>query len=101
MIDLYLKVNTEKELIEALPFARVESKDGEIWVKDTHSYSLDLIGTIYNDDGEFDEDGEVIKAPTVIKGYHANIRCKESIAQLIDKSVILDIDPKNPKRKFA
>lgn len=32
----------------------------------------DIIGTLYKRDGEYDQEGNVTKAPTAIQGYHVN-----------------------------
>lgn len=97
MMDLFLKSDSEADMIEALPFARTDDD----WVVATHEYALDIIGTIYNDNAVFDADGEVITPATAKDGFHANLRCTPEIAATVDPAVILDPAPVTPVREFA
>jgi hypothetical protein len=64
-----------------------------------HTGALDIIGTIYNNDGVYDEEsGEVVTPPTAMEGYHINIILKESLPQIL-KSYL--VSPKRPYRVFA
>lgn len=56
---------------------------------------LDIIGTIYNNDGVYDDDGNVITPPTTIDGYHVN--STHYIEEFADKLV----EPTTPRRMFA
>ena len=37
----------------------------------SHTFAIDEVGTIY-EGGEYDAEGEVIEAPTVLPGWHVN-----------------------------
>jgi len=64
-----------------------------------HTGALDIIGTIYNNDGVYDEEsGEVVTPPTAMEGYHINLILKESLPQIL-KSYL--VSPKRPYRVFA
>lgn len=54
-----------------------------------------IIGTIYNNDGEYDEEGNVITDPTVMEGYHVNTTTK--LVGLDDYLVT----PEVPRQVFA
>lgn len=106
MEKLYLRAKNEAELIKALPFARSVDGDGNsFWRSAKHDYSLNIIGTIFKDDGVYGEiqaDGEreVIKAPSQIDGFHANLKCTKEIKKKIPKDVIIT-QPNNPKGVWA
>jgi len=101
MNDLYLKTATEQELIDALPFARGVDENGvDIWVTATHDYALDIIGDVYNKDGVYDANGEVITPPTKVAGFHANLRCNDIVAMLVPQSTIIIPPPNTPTVEF-
>lgn len=57
----------------------------------------DIIGTLYKNDSEYAEDGSVIKAPTVIPGFHVNFTEEvEAIEQYK-----CDPQPVTPYRVYA
>lgn len=95
MIDLYLKATDEQDLIDQLSFAR----SGDEWIQATHNFALDVIGVMPNNDGVYDESGEVITPATIAPGYHANIRCADDF--LVNIPVNLIIDPVTPNRIWA
>ena len=92
--DIYLKTADEAELIEALPFARIDDQ----WAIDTHDYSLIVIGQLNHDDVVYDEEGEVASPATPIEGFHANLRCTQEIAALIPDNIT--ITPTTPSVTF-
>ena len=57
----------------------------------------DVIGIIYNNDGEWDEEGNVITAPTKQTGYHVNF--PEEIPEIAQYKV--DPQPTTPMRIYA
>lgn len=57
----------------------------------------DVIGIIYNNDGEYDEEGNVITAPTKQKGYHVNFQ--EEVPEIAQYK--LDPQPTTPMRIYA
>ena len=62
----------------------------------TADRAIDVIGTIYNDDGVYDEKGEVVTAPTAIMGFHVNYQ-----GALPEGWETFEITPEQPKRVFA
>ena len=67
------------------------------WSYYTHEHSCDVVGTIYNDDGVYDEEtGEVISEPTVMEGFHVNF-----IGELPQELQANLVTPASPHRKFA
>jgi hypothetical protein len=38
----------------------------------THDHAIDVVGTIWNNDGVFDSDGTVVTPATAKAGYHVN-----------------------------
>ncbi len=74
-----------------------EYEDQTTWSYYTHEHSCDVVGTIYNNDGVYDEEtGEVISAPTVMEGYHVNF-----IGELPEELQANIVTPVSPYRKFA
>ena len=60
---------------------------------------VDVIGDIWNDDGEYDlETGEVITPPTKKEGYHVNIILQSGLPEELQEFVVV---PQNPHRVFA
>ena len=102
MTDLYLRTTDEQELIDSLSFARgVDEDDDGIWITGSHNYSLDIIGNLYNDDGVFDSNGEVITPATKLSGFHANLCCTEAIADLVPAAIQVTPKPNKLKRVWA
>ena len=103
MINLYLKAADEAELILGLLFARAtDENQNEIWVKDTHDYSLVLIGAIYEGTGEYstDENGHQYELKTAFDGYHANLRLiNEDLASSVPESIQIP-EPNTPTLIF-
>ena len=72
------------------------------WVIQSRTHAIDNIGTIWNDDGEYEfneETGEVtvIKERTPMAGYHVNYKCNVLPASLTS----YEVHPEKPYRKFA
>ena len=103
MIELCLKAEDDASLIEALSFARSKDEDdNDIWITDTHSYSLVIIGTLYNKDEVYSEEtGEIATPPTTIDGYHADIRCNQEISSLIPLNIVIEVADESRRYKFA
>lgn len=69
-----------------------------VWDMQSRTHAIDNIGTIWNDDGKYDEEtGEVITPPTPMAGYHVNYKCNELPASL----TVYEVHPEVPYRKFA
>jgi hypothetical protein len=70
--------------------------DGDLqFITASHNHALDVIGTITRS-GEWDEDGNVITAPTVLDGWHINY-----IGELPDGWEEFVVTPANPVRIWA
>lgn len=98
---LYLKANNEQALIDALPFARgLDLLGNPYWIPATHEFSLDIIGTLYNNDAVFNGVA-LITPPTEISGFHANIKCNDRILALIPVNIIIIPPPQRIQREWA
>jgi len=62
----------------------------------THQWAVDVIGVLYNDDGVYNEEGEVITPPTVMPGWHVNY-----LGTLPEGWEAFEVTPEQPKRIFA
>ena len=58
--------------------------------------AIDVIGTLYNDDGVYDEEGEEVTAPTPMDGWHVNY-----LGDLPEGWKTYEVYPELPKRIFA
>ena len=106
MIDYYLKFSTEEEAFQAFKEAGYTSQDEEgreFVISATHSYCVDLIGTIYEGGRwEPNENGEMItiEEPVKLNGYHVNVRILSGdIAENLRPYVIAT--PVTPYRIFG
>ena len=73
-----------------------ESGTEEVLVAYTADRAIDVIGTLYNDDGVYDDQGEVVTAPTAMTGFHVNY-----LGALPDGWGEYVVTPEHPKRVFA
>lgn len=62
----------------------------------THQWGVDVIGVLYNDDGVYNEEGEVITPPTPLDGWHVNY-----LGNLPEGWGEYEVTPEQPKRIFA
>ena len=62
----------------------------------TAERAIDVIGTLYNDDGVYDEEGEEVSAPTAMAGFHVNY-----LGDLPEGWDAYEVTPEEPKRVFA
>lgn len=62
----------------------------------THDHSMDIIGVIYNDDGVYDDEGELVTPPTPMAGWHVNFK-----GTLPDGWSANVVTPNTPYRIFA
>lgn len=72
-------------------------------VKQTETFAIDEVGVLYENDGVYSEDGEVITPPTQITGYHYNYRTVYGNKPEIYLPVELEpylVTPQNPQRTF-
>ena len=96
-LNLYVNypVESDEEVAEGEEPVMVDNWQ---WDIQSRTHAIDNIGTIWNDDGVYDEEtGEVITPPTPMAGYHVNYKCDELPASL----TVYEVTPENPYRKFA
>ena len=62
--------------------------------------AIDVVGTIYNDDAVFDEEGEMTSAPTAKDGWHVNVRVRryDTFPEVLNTYIV---EPQTPSRVFA
>lgn len=73
-----------------------EGVESEVLQAYTTDRAIDVIGTLYNDDGVYGEDREVVTAPTAMTGFHVNY-----LGDLPDGWDAFEVTPAQPKRVFA
>ena len=78
----------------ALEAAGLLNEDGE-FITASHHHALDVLGTITRG-GEWDEDGNVITAPTVLDGWHVNLQ-----GEVPEGWEQYAVTPQNPVRVWA
>lgn len=86
-MDLYLKFPDE------------ETANGLLFTEEEPNYqNIDVLG-ILTEGGQWDEEGNEVVAPTVIDGWHVNIRLIEGE----DAEPLLPylVTPSNPRRVWA
>jgi len=102
MIDMYLRTDTEAGMARALPFARGVDENGSgVWITATHDYSLGLIGPVVTTPGTYDAEGNEISAPVIDLRFHANLRCKPEIAEMVPGTIVIVPAPKTPAVRWA
>ena len=70
--------------------------ESEVLQAYTAERAIDVIGTLYNDDGAYDEEGEEVTAPTPMDGWHVNY-----VGDLPEGWDAYEVTPEQPKRIFA
>jgi len=73
-----------------------EGVESEVLQAYTANHAIDVIGTLYNDDGVYDEEGEEVTAPTAMAGFHVNY-----LGDLPEGWDAFEVTPEQPKRVFA
>lgn len=71
-------------------------EEPEYYICYTHDHSMDIVGVIYNDDGVYNDDGEVVTSPTPMAGWHVNFK-----GTLPDGWSANLVTPQTPYRIFA
>ena len=56
------------------------------------------LGTLYNDDAVYDEEGNIITPATPLKGYHADIRLTGELPEAL---VPFIVTPANPQHRIS
>tara|TARA_A100001201_G_C3998971_1_gene173973 strand:- start:92 stop:397 length:306 start_codon:yes stop_codon:yes gene_type:complete len=70
--------------------------ESEVLQAYTAERAIDVIGTLYNDDGVYDEEGDEVSAPTAMAGFHVNY-----LGELPEGWSAYEVTPEEPKRVFA
>ena len=73
-----------------------EGVESEVLQAYTADHAIDVIGTLYNDNGVYADDGEVVTPATAMAGFHVNY-----IGDLPDGWDAFEVTPEQPKRVFA
>jgi hypothetical protein len=73
-----------------------EGVESEVLQAYTRDHAIDVIGVLYNDDGVYNEEGEVITPPTVMPGWHINY-----LGDLPEGWESYEVSPESPCRIFA
>jgi hypothetical protein len=72
-------------------------------VTQTETFAIDEVGILYENDGVYDDEGNVITPPTQIDAYHYNYRVLYGNSPEIPLPVELEdyvVIPENPQRTF-
>ena len=62
-------------------------------------FEFSVIGKLFKNNGKYDENGDTVKEPTQIKGFHVNMLVSEENLSKIPKNKI--VNPKSPQRVFG
>ena len=73
-----------------------EGVESEVLQAYTAERAIDVIGTLYNDDGVYNKEGEEVSAPTAMAGFHVNY-----LGDLPEGWDAYEVTPEQPKRIFA
>ena len=73
-----------------------EGVESEVLHAYTADYAIDVIGTFYNDDGVYDDEGNETTPPTPMAGWHVNY-----LGGLPEGWNAYEVTPERPKRIFA
>lgn len=90
----FIRFPDETTGMAALEAAVLLTEDGDP-ITASHNHGLDVIGEISRG-GEWDEDGNVITAPTVLDGWHVNYS-----GELPETWKQYTVEPQNPVRTWA
>lgn len=99
--DLYLRTDTEAEMLDALRKAGLlrTIDDTEVIAPPPHT-SVDVIGTIYERTGtRVDDEGVEVPVFKAVPGWHVNVRTRDS--DVADKLARLDAKPRTSSRRWA
>lgn len=96
----YFRFTDETAWVTAAKSASFYVTNAETETEELQAYTtdraIDVIGTLYNDDGVYDEEGEEVTAPTPMDGWHVNY-----LGDLPDGWETYEVKPEPPKRIFA
>ena len=96
----YFRFTDEAAWVTAAKAAGFYVTNAETETEDLLAYTadraIDVIGTLYNDDAVYDEEGEEVTAPTPMDGWHVNY-----LGNLPEGWEPYEVYPEPPKRIFA
>ena len=96
----YFRFTDEAAWVTAAKAAGFYVTNAETETEDLLAYTadraIDVIGTLYNDDAVYDEEGEEVTAPTPMDGWHVNY-----LGDLPEGWETYEVYPEPPKRIFA
>lgn len=108
MTDIYLKAPTKEDFFNELgePFVKEVEYDNDgvlatkkIFTTDS-THACSYVGTIVDEAGIYDEEGNELQAPTFVDGVHLNIRLLEGI-ELPAFTNVEQVHPESPSRVWA
>jgi hypothetical protein len=100
--DYFLKFASKEEALQVFSITPEHTCEERL-VHQTETFAIDEVGILYEDDGVYSEDGEVIVAPTKIEGYHYNYRVvygNKPETPLPSELTPYLVTPQNPQRTF-
>lgn len=92
MIDLHIRTNDVESLISICPFLYGEDN----WITSGDGFAFDPIGTVIQEPGIYDEEGNQLTPPIIDERFHANLRCTKEIADQVPESI--RVIPDHPVR---
>lgn len=102
--DYFLRFTDEQEahtILEQAGFEVVHEIEDEVIRASSETATVYHVGII-SEGGEWDEDGTVITEPTVIEGWHVNIRLREDMTEEQAALFVGKIEnPETPKVIFG
>ena len=98
----YLKFSSQEEWdteAEEAGYRYEDPETGSVYYSVSPG-AIDVVGTIYNDDAVFDEEGEMTSAPTAKDGWHVNVRVRgyDTFPEVLNTYIV---EPQTPSRVFA
>jgi len=102
--DLYLKFDSETQANQILftEHPALLNEDGEVIAEayTTQNFqNIDIIGTIYNLDGIYDGEGNILQEATKKDGWHVNVRLTPT--ESADSLEPFKVIPTQPRRVWA
>jgi hypothetical protein len=88
----YLRFESEESAIQHFEVAGFVQDD--VIILNSHTHTIDVVGQISRG-GEWDAEGNVIAAPEVLEGWHANYQ-----GDLPEEWIPFLVAPKSPVRMF-
>jgi len=98
-MTVYLRFTDEAEAVKVLAAFRIVGEDKkEFWVTDSHTHSLDIVGTVYKPTGKvLLVGGMEVEQTAAVSGFHVNAKFAETPPEVLPYI----ITPLNPVRVFA